>query len=674
MSEQSSLQQAIAAARAGRKAEARQLLKQILQANPRHEQAWLWMGAVIETDGERVRCLQQALAINPDNAAARKGLAQLQARAATPQTAASPPMTPCPHCGAMNRAGARFCSGCGQDFGVAVPPSPPPSPPPQKASPRPEARSKQKPVQSRRGLWIAGVVVLGLLALGICGVGGWLVYRRMATPAGEPTAVAIGDLTPTSSSVPLPENTPEPTPAGAAANGYLLFATGNIDNWDIYISDTNGENRKLLGHNTNDFPIGGFSPNGQWLFFTKDSENSGSETTLYVADADGSGLHSVLTAPKGYVGDIAFSNDGWVMSFEVDQYRNEEHFQNSYIYNRRTDRLIDLRDHKLGQLSADGRWALLKGLERTSDGWYEYTGSFSLLDTETELWQELGELSGYARLAPDQLHVVMVDLDHQHRIYDIAQGQWAEMNLGLYSRFDFFPDGIHMLMAEEDTFYLVDTKTGEQSPYLSGYSGFWIVEWWNFMFANRTQQLHNRIVINVSKEEKKDVYLANADGTDLRLIAEDARGVPIGDEEHVLLWKSDAAEGTLFHILDLRSGIQHQVPSSAFFDFSPNGTTVLVHEFSDESFAFWNGIRLWVLDMQDMQLRSLGPTEPGLNLGAFSSDGNKIVYGVMQLDFENEHISSGNLYVADIDGSHSQLIAENAVPLCNVFGRRHWGD
>jgi len=111
------LRQAVTAARAGRKAEAQQLLEQILQANPRHEQAWLWMSAVVETDAERVECLQRVLATNPNNAAARKGLAQLQARVgaalAASQPATPPPATQCPHCGAANRAGARFCRECG---------------------------------------------------------------------------------------------------------------------------------------------------------------------------------------------------------------------------------------------------------------------------------------------------------------------------------------------------------------------------------------------------------------------------------------------------------------------------------------------------------------------------------------------------------------------------------
>ncbi|RKY24359.1 MAG: hypothetical protein DRP83_07820, partial [Planctomycetota bacterium] len=98
MSEQRLLQQATAAARAGRKAEARQLLDQILQANPYNEQAWLWMSGVVETDTERVGCLQQALTLNPDNAAARKALARLQSRAGMPPPVEQPaPDVPSDH-------------------------------------------------------------------------------------------------------------------------------------------------------------------------------------------------------------------------------------------------------------------------------------------------------------------------------------------------------------------------------------------------------------------------------------------------------------------------------------------------------------------------------------------------------------------------------------------------
>lgn len=71
------LEQAIVAARAGRRAEARQLLETVLDADQRNEQAWLWMSGVVDDDEERIICLENVLTINPHNETARKGLAAL---------------------------------------------------------------------------------------------------------------------------------------------------------------------------------------------------------------------------------------------------------------------------------------------------------------------------------------------------------------------------------------------------------------------------------------------------------------------------------------------------------------------------------------------------------------------------------------------------------------------
>ena len=73
------LQAGIAAAREGRRAEARALLMQALQTNSRSEQGWLWMSAVVETDTERQACLEQVLAINPHNQTAQIGLEKVKA-------------------------------------------------------------------------------------------------------------------------------------------------------------------------------------------------------------------------------------------------------------------------------------------------------------------------------------------------------------------------------------------------------------------------------------------------------------------------------------------------------------------------------------------------------------------------------------------------------------------
>ncbi|ABX04257.1 MAG TPA: hypothetical protein DEF47_22310 [Herpetosiphon sp.] len=68
------IQQGVQAARAGNHAEARLVLRQAITADPQNEQAWLWLSAVEATNGEKIAALQQVLAINPANAAAKRGL------------------------------------------------------------------------------------------------------------------------------------------------------------------------------------------------------------------------------------------------------------------------------------------------------------------------------------------------------------------------------------------------------------------------------------------------------------------------------------------------------------------------------------------------------------------------------------------------------------------------
>jgi hypothetical protein len=86
------LQAGIAAAREGRRAEARALLMQALQTNSRSEQAWLWMSAVVETDTERRACLEQVLVINPHNQTAQVGLDKIKTGSSAQET--QPPYLP----------------------------------------------------------------------------------------------------------------------------------------------------------------------------------------------------------------------------------------------------------------------------------------------------------------------------------------------------------------------------------------------------------------------------------------------------------------------------------------------------------------------------------------------------------------------------------------------------
>ena len=67
----------IQAAKRGDNQEAQQLLRQALEFNPRSIAAWLWLSSVVDTDLERRECMGSVLAIDPDNQAARYGLARL---------------------------------------------------------------------------------------------------------------------------------------------------------------------------------------------------------------------------------------------------------------------------------------------------------------------------------------------------------------------------------------------------------------------------------------------------------------------------------------------------------------------------------------------------------------------------------------------------------------------
>lgn len=77
------LQMGIQAAKSNDVDAARQALKRVLEQDPRNETAWLWLSSVLETDEQRMVCLENVLAINPDHQAARRGLQALRQKTMT---------------------------------------------------------------------------------------------------------------------------------------------------------------------------------------------------------------------------------------------------------------------------------------------------------------------------------------------------------------------------------------------------------------------------------------------------------------------------------------------------------------------------------------------------------------------------------------------------------------
>ena len=74
------LKQGIAAVKRGDKENGRILLMKLLEMDERNEQAWLWLSGAVEDKEERIICLENVLAINPDNELAQKGLARFGAK------------------------------------------------------------------------------------------------------------------------------------------------------------------------------------------------------------------------------------------------------------------------------------------------------------------------------------------------------------------------------------------------------------------------------------------------------------------------------------------------------------------------------------------------------------------------------------------------------------------
>ncbi len=72
------LDDAVQFIRTGERDKGRQVLEELLEQDESDEQAWLWLSAVAD-ESEREVCLENVLAVNPDNAIAKKGLEAVKA-------------------------------------------------------------------------------------------------------------------------------------------------------------------------------------------------------------------------------------------------------------------------------------------------------------------------------------------------------------------------------------------------------------------------------------------------------------------------------------------------------------------------------------------------------------------------------------------------------------------
>lgn len=89
------VREGINAYKAGRREEARALLLKATELDQYNEQAWLWLSGLMDTPDDQRTCLENVLAINPNNERARQGLSflsgQTTAGNVSPFSASAPP-------------------------------------------------------------------------------------------------------------------------------------------------------------------------------------------------------------------------------------------------------------------------------------------------------------------------------------------------------------------------------------------------------------------------------------------------------------------------------------------------------------------------------------------------------------------------------------------------------
>jgi tetratricopeptide (TPR) repeat protein len=76
----------------GQTARARDLFTRLLRSDSSKAEYWLWMSTLVDSDKERIYCLESALRLDPDNEAAKRGLIILGARQAGDDVTPVPPI------------------------------------------------------------------------------------------------------------------------------------------------------------------------------------------------------------------------------------------------------------------------------------------------------------------------------------------------------------------------------------------------------------------------------------------------------------------------------------------------------------------------------------------------------------------------------------------------------
>jgi tetratricopeptide (TPR) repeat protein len=133
------LREGIAAAKAGQRERARDLLMRVVEQDEENVVAWLWLSGVVDSPEDREVCLENVLALDPANDAARKGLAWVRRQketgvaslAETRHSPSLPQESPAEEPAFGKKPASAAAAVLRQDFARRFPPpEPAPEPPP----------------------------------------------------------------------------------------------------------------------------------------------------------------------------------------------------------------------------------------------------------------------------------------------------------------------------------------------------------------------------------------------------------------------------------------------------------------------------------------------------------------------------------------------------------------
>jgi len=81
-------------------------------------------------------------------------------------------------------------------------------------------------------------------------------------------------------------------------NGLLAYASGSNNQFDVAVAEAADEGGIIIDTGASEYAPA-WSPDGRWLAFQSDSGRAPGETEIWIAGADGSGLHQVTSSPPG---------------------------------------------------------------------------------------------------------------------------------------------------------------------------------------------------------------------------------------------------------------------------------------------------------------------------------------------------------------------------------------